>query len=60
MIITPMQTLTRGVAQIIANPDLTGAVAEIHGESVTLRPHQEYVDEESRKNLEMFWTLGYA
>ncbi|KAH7020500.1 15-hydroxyprostaglandin dehydrogenase [Ilyonectria destructans] len=60
MIVTPMSTLTRGVANFIADPTLTGAVAEIHGPSVTLRDNYDYVDEDSKKNLETFWSLGYA
>lgn len=60
MIVTPMSTLTRGVANFIADPTLTGAVAEIHGPSVTLRDNYDYVDEDSKKNLETFWNLGYA
>jgi len=60
MIITPMATLIRGVAQIIDDPSLSGAVAEIHGDSVTIRPHHEYVDGDSRRNIENFWDVGYA
>ncbi|SPO07180.1 probable short chain dehydrogenase/reductase [Cephalotrichum gorgonifer] len=60
MIITPMSTLTAGVARLIADPSLTGQVAEIHGESVTPRLPPDYVDEDSRKNLETFWNLGFA
>ncbi|KAF3765623.1 putative short chain dehydrogenase/reductase [Cryphonectria parasitica EP155] len=60
MIITPMSTLVKGVVQLTSDPKLTGEVAEIHGDSVTLRPPHDYVDEDSRKNLENFWNLGYA
>lgn len=60
MIITPMSTLTKGVAQLVSDPKLSGEVAEIHGTSVTLRPCHDYVDEDSKKNLENFWSLGYA
>lgn len=60
MIITPMSTLVKGVAQFISNPSLSGEIAEIHGDSVTLRPPHDYVDEDSKKNLENFWSLGYA
>jgi len=60
MIITPMSTLTKGVAQFVEDPSRTGQVVEIHGESVTLRQPPEFVDEDSRKNLETFWNLGYA
>lgn len=58
MIITPMSTLIKGVAQLLSDPALSGQVAEIHGEHVTLRPPHDYVDEDSRKNLEYFWSLG--
>ncbi|KAK3376043.1 hypothetical protein B0T24DRAFT_572633 [Lasiosphaeria ovina] len=60
MVVTPMSTLIRGVDGFLADPGLTGAVAEIHGDSVTIRPPHEYVDTESEQNIETFWTLGYA
>lgn len=60
MVITPMSTLTKGVDQILTNSSITGQVAEIHGDSVTLRPHAEFVDEDTKKNMEKFWDLGYA
>lgn len=60
MIITPMSTLIKGVAQLISDTTLNGEVAEIHGDKVSLRPPYEIVDEDSRKNLENFWNLGYA
>ncbi|KAJ4414930.1 hypothetical protein N0V82_007643 [Gnomoniopsis sp. IMI 355080] len=60
MIITPMSTLVKGVAQFISDPHLSGEIAEIHGDSVTLRPPHEFVDEDSKKNLQNFWNLGYA
>ncbi|KAI1344425.1 putative short chain dehydrogenase/reductase [Xylariaceae sp. FL0016] len=61
MIVTPKTTLIKGVVLFLEkDPRLTGQVAEIHGESATIRPQHEYVDEDSRKNLEVFWGLGYA
>ena len=60
MILTPVETLTRGVEQWVQDRARMGEVAEIHGESVTVRAEAEYVDEDSRKNLEEFWRLGYA
>ncbi|KIX04729.1 uncharacterized protein Z518_05599 [Rhinocladiella mackenziei CBS 650.93] len=60
MILTPMSTLTRGVQQLVSNPSLTGQIAEIHGENVTLSQPPPYVDEDTGKNIETFWTLGYA
>ncbi|KAJ0124369.1 short chain dehydrogenase [Diaporthe amygdali] len=60
MIITPMSTLIKGVKKFVDDPTLNGEVAEIHGEHATLRPPHEYVDEDSKKNLERFWSLGYA
>ena len=60
MTVTPMETLIRGVDQFLADPSISGAVAEIHGDKVTTRPPHEYVDEESRNNIETFWRLGYA
>ncbi|KAL2007442.1 hypothetical protein VTN00DRAFT_8880 [Thermoascus crustaceus] len=60
MVITPMSTATRAVAQLLADPGLTGKVAELHGENVTFAEPPPYVDENSGRNIEMFWTLGYA
>ncbi|ROW06992.1 hypothetical protein VMCG_04065 [Cytospora schulzeri] len=60
MVVTPMSTLVNGVVKFLEDPGLTGELAEIHGQNVTLRPPHEYVDEDSRKNLEYFWSLGYA
>ncbi|KAK3346312.1 hypothetical protein B0T25DRAFT_276340 [Lasiosphaeria hispida] len=60
MIVTPMSTLIRGVADLIADPSLTGQVAEIHGNSVTIRPQHEFVDEDTEKNIEMFWNFAKA
>ncbi|KAK3313952.1 hypothetical protein B0H66DRAFT_567447 [Apodospora peruviana] len=60
MVVTPMSTLIRGVSEFIDNPSVTGAVAEIHGDNVTIRPPHEYVDEDTEKNMNEFWRLGYA
>ncbi|KAF3059217.1 Short-chain dehydrogenase reductase 3a [Daldinia childiae] len=60
MIVTPQETLIKGIAQLIEEPKINGAVAEIHGNSVTLRPPHEYVDEATHSNLETFWKLGVA
>jgi hypothetical protein len=60
MIITPMETLIRGVAQFVADPSLSGEIAEIHGTNVTLRPPHEHVDEDTAKNIEVFTNLDYA
>lgn len=57
MIITPMSTLINGVTKFLDDPSLSGQVAEIHGDSVTIRPHHEFVDEDSKHNIEMFWTV---
>jgi hypothetical protein len=60
MIVTPMETLIRGVDQFLADPTVSGAVAEVHGDKVTIRPPHEFVDEDSRRNIETFSKLGYA
>ncbi|KAI1760177.1 NAD(P)-binding protein [Hypoxylon sp. FL1150] len=60
MIITPHSTLVKGVAQLVENPSITGAVAEIHGDKVTIRPPHDYVDDDTQANLEVFWKLGFA
>ncbi|OTB02061.1 hypothetical protein M426DRAFT_265154 [Hypoxylon sp. CI-4A] len=60
MVVTPHSTLVKGIEKLVGDPSITGIVAEIHGESVTLRSHHEYVDEDTKENLEKFWKLGYA
>jgi len=60
MTVTPMETLVRAVDQFLADPSVSGTVAEVHGDRVTIRPPHEYVDKESGDNIETFWRLGYA
>jgi NAD(P)-dependent dehydrogenase (short-subunit alcohol dehydrogenase family) len=60
MVLTPMSTATKAVAQLVGDESLTGRVAELHGEHVTLAEPPAYVDEDTGKNIETFWSLGYA
>ena len=60
MILTPMCTATNAVAQFTADESLTGKIAELHGDHVTFAEPPVYVDEDTRKNIENFWNLGYA
>lgn len=60
MILTPMSTVTNAVAQFVADASLTGKVAELHGEHISFAEPPPYVDEDTEKNIEMFWSLGYA
>ena len=60
MVLTPMSTATKAVAQFVGDETLTGRVAELHGEQVTLAEPPAYVDEDTGKNIETFWSLGYA
>jgi NAD(P)-dependent dehydrogenase (short-subunit alcohol dehydrogenase family) len=60
MIITPMSTATKAVAQFVADESLTGKIAEVHGEHVTFAEPPAYVDVDTGKNIETFWNLGYA
>lgn len=60
MIITPMSTATKAVAQLVRDSSLTGKIAELHGEHVTYAEQPAYVDEDTATNLETFWNLGYA
>lgn len=60
MVVTPVSTLTRAVAQFIADPSRTGELAEIHGDSITLRPHADHADAGVEHNNKMFWALGHA
>ncbi|KIH90253.1 short chain dehydrogenase/reductase [Sporothrix brasiliensis 5110] len=60
MKMTPMTTLTKGVNEILTGSELSGGVAEIHGENVTFRAAPEFVDADSEANINNFWNLGYA
>lgn len=60
MIVTPMETAIRAVDQFVRDASLSGKVAELHGEHVTCAEAPPYVDEDTRRNIEMFWELGYA
>ncbi|KAI3325453.1 NAD(P)-binding protein [Xylariaceae sp. AK1471] len=60
MVVTPPSTLIKGVERLLNDTSLNGQVAEIHGESVTLRPPHEVVDEDSRHNLGEFTRFGYG
>ena len=59
MILTPMSTLCKGV-DLLLEPGRTGDIAEIHGDKATLREVYGWVDEDSRRNVEHFTSLGYA
>ena len=60
MTLTPMATATKAMAQFVDDEGLTGKIAELHGEHVTFAEPPAYVDEDTGKNIEMFWSLGYA
>ncbi|KAE8167334.1 hypothetical protein BDV40DRAFT_295918 [Aspergillus tamarii] len=60
MILTPMSTATDAVAKLVGDESLTGKIAELHGEHVTFAEPPAYVDEDTEKNIENFWNLGYA
>ncbi|KAL4794377.1 hypothetical protein BDV19DRAFT_364919 [Aspergillus venezuelensis] len=60
MILTPMSTVQRAAQQFVDDPSLTGKIAELHGDLVTFAEAPAYVDEDTGKNIENFWSLGYA
>ncbi|KAI1174753.1 15-hydroxyprostaglandin dehydrogenase [Nemania sp. FL0916] len=60
MVITPPSTLIAGVEKLMTDASLNGEIAEIHGDKVTLRPPHEFVDEDSRYNLEEFTRFWYS
>lgn len=55
-----MSTATTAVANFVDDMSLTGKIAELHGESITFAEAPSYVDEDTGKNIENFWTLGYS
>ncbi|TGJ84579.1 hypothetical protein E0Z10_g4190 [Xylaria hypoxylon] len=60
MFVTPPSTLIAGVDKLMNDTSLNGQVAEIHGQSVTFRPPHEFVDADSKHNLEEFARSGYG
>ncbi|KAF9765903.1 hypothetical protein IL306_001740 [Fusarium sp. DS 682] len=60
MIITPMSTLTKAVAQFVSDPSRTGQVAELNEDTITLRHHADYTDAGAEHNSKMFYKLGHA
>ncbi|KAL9567292.1 hypothetical protein ACKAV7_008534 [Fusarium commune] len=60
MIITPLSTLTKAVAQFVTDPSMTGQVAELNENTITLRPHADYADAGAEHNNKMFYKLGHA
>ncbi|KAJ5557055.1 hypothetical protein N7494_000970 [Penicillium frequentans] len=60
MVLTPMSTVSKAAAQFVGDESLTGKIAELHGEHVTFAEPPAYVDEDTGKNIETFWNLGYA
>lgn len=60
MVITPMATATRAVKMFLDDAGLTGKIAEVHEGNVTFAEPPDYVDENTARNIEMFWELGYA
>ncbi|QKX59957.1 uncharacterized protein TRUGW13939_07099 [Talaromyces rugulosus] len=60
MIITPMSTVTRAVETLLTDSSLTGKIAELYEGNVTFVEQPAYADENVKKNIEMFWNLGYA
>jgi len=60
MTLTPMSTAIDAIRGFMDDPKLTGIIAEVHGNKVSFRAPPEYVDEDSRNNLETFWKLGYS
>jgi len=60
MILTPMSTAVKAVEQFVNNSSLSGKIAELHGEHVTFAEPPEYVDQDTKTNIEMFAKVGYA
>lgn len=59
MVLTPMSTAQQAVARLAAD-ESTGKIAELHGDHVTFAESPDYADEDTRRNIETFWSLGYA
>jgi hypothetical protein len=55
-----MSTLVDSIKYLITESSLTGSVVEVHGDKMSISPPPPYVDEDTGRNIEMFWSLGYA
>lgn len=60
MVLTPVSTAVNAVEEFVRKPELTGVIAEVSGEKFTFRQAPEFVDVDTKNNIEMFWKLGYA
>ncbi|OAL45662.1 15-hydroxyprostaglandin dehydrogenase [Pyrenochaeta sp. DS3sAY3a] len=58
IILTPMSTLTRGLQQLVSDPSLSGQVAVVHGDSITLSPPPQFVDEDTGRDIDILWSSG--
>ncbi|KAK3290120.1 uncharacterized protein B0H64DRAFT_453040, partial [Chaetomium fimeti] len=52
MTVTPLETLIRGVGQFLRDPTVSGAVAEIHGDTVFLGSRYQYHTQPRQQNTE--------
>ncbi|KAJ5110040.1 hypothetical protein N7532_002685 [Penicillium argentinense] len=60
MVLTPMSTATRAVAQLVEDESLTGQIAELHGEQVTFSEPPAYVDEDTEWDDDTLRTSAFA
>jgi len=60
MILTPVSTAVAAIEAFSTQPSLTGKVAEISGDNFTIREQPDFVDEDTKTNLETFSKLGYS
>jgi len=60
MHLTPISVAVDAIREFTTKPEMTGTIAEISGEKFTLRSPPDYVDEITKKNMDTFWSLGYA
>lgn len=58
VVLTPMSTMTRGVQQLVSDPSLSGQLAVVHGDNVTMSFPPAFVDEDTEKNIATLWKLG--
>lgn len=60
LVTTPLSTIIKAIVQFVENPKLTGEIAEVHEDKVTLRPPYEFVDEGTRNNQEKLIAMHIA
>jgi hypothetical protein len=56
--VTPIETVLKATAAFVKDASLSGKIAELHRESITFQDAPPFQHDETRQNIETYWTLG--